>query len=55
MSEQDKDTCCYKSCKDRVEIYYYGKPLCDKHWNKLSEKTPTDVKKELGIKKENDQ
>jgi hypothetical protein len=46
----DLNICCYKKCKEKAEIAYYGKPLCDKHWLKLSEKTPEEIKEILGIK-----
>ena len=48
MSE---DNCCYKACKEKVEIVYYGKSLCDKHWLKLVQKSPNEMKTELGINK----
>ena len=44
------DNCFFKKCNDRVEIHYLGKPLCNKHWNQLSEKTPEEVKTMLNIK-----
>jgi len=46
----DQDICCFPKCKGKVEIFYCGKSLCDKHWNKLSEKTPEEVKSILSIK-----
>ena len=50
----DENTCSYSKCKDKVEITYCGKPLCDKHWNKLCDKTPDEVKEILGVKKQKD-
>lgn len=47
MSE---DGCCFKNCKGKVEIEYYGKFLCDKHWNKLCDKTVAEMKEALDIK-----
>lgn len=47
----DNDNCCFKKCNDRVEIHYLGKPLCNKHWNQIAEKTPQEVKELLNIKK----
>jgi len=47
----DQDKCHFKKCKGKVEITYCGKPLCDKHWNLLSEKTPDEAKEELGVKR----
>ena len=47
MSE---NICCIDKCKNNVGIFYYGKPLCDKHWSKLCEKSTKDMKKELNIK-----
>ena len=49
MTGQDK--CHFKGCKGKVEITYYGKPLCDKHWDQMSARTPDEVKLELGIKR----
>jgi len=49
-------TCWFKKCKDKVEITYFGKPLCDKHWEKLSNESPDKMKEILGVrrKKEKD-
>jgi hypothetical protein len=44
------DNCCFKKCKNKVEISYYGKNLCDKHWELMVEKTPDEIKEILGIK-----
>ena len=44
------DTCCYKKCKNKVEVIYYHKPLCDKHWALICEKTPEEAREILGIK-----
>lgn len=30
------DTCAVKKCKLPLEIIYLGKPVCGKHWDKLS-------------------
>ena len=49
-----EDRCCYKGCKDELKIFYYGKGLCDKHWQKLCEKSTTDMKKILEIKEKKD-
>lgn len=45
-----KDICCYKKCRNEAAVYYYGKPLCDKCWNKLSQIDPEEVKTILNIK-----
>ena len=46
----DRDTCCCKKCKEKVEIFYFGKPLCNRHWNKFADKTPSELKDILGVK-----
>ena len=46
----DDTTCAYDKCKGKVEIFYLGKPLCDKHWKILSDKTPDQVKAILNIR-----
>ena len=49
----DRDKCNIKHCRKYAEICYLGVPLCDEHWTKFSEnKTPDELKKLLGIKKE---
>ena len=50
----DKDYCCIKHCRGEVGIFYYGKPLCDKCWTKLSEKSVEQLKKLLEIKEKHD-
>jgi hypothetical protein len=50
----NEDRCCYKGCKDELKIFYYGKGLCDKHWQKLCEKSTADMKKILEIKEKNE-
>jgi hypothetical protein len=51
----DPDKCALRGCKGKVEISYCGKGLCDKHWAKMCEKTPDEMKVVLGIKKEKDE
>lgn len=46
----DIDRCCYKVCKEQAAIIYFGKSLCNKHWDKLSKETPEELKKLLNIK-----
>jgi len=47
------NTCSIKKCKDKTEISYMGKPLCNKHWNILSTKTPEEIKNILSVKIKN--
>lgn len=50
MSKETK--CVVKQCRSESDIFYYGLPLCDKHWAKLCD-LPTDkMKEKLGIKVE---
>lgn len=51
MSEE---ICCFKGCKNKIDIIYYGKLLCDKHWSEMSNKTPIETRRILGIKNEID-
>jgi len=48
--EYKENSCVFKKCKNKVEITCLNKPLCDKHWNILSIKTPEEIKDILGIK-----
>ena len=49
MSDE-RDICCYKNCKNDVGIKYYDKPLCDKHWTLLCDKTVDEMKTILKVK-----
>ena len=47
----NEDKCCMSGCKGKPGLTYYGKPVCDKHWEKLSEKTPDELKDLLGVRR----
>lgn len=51
-SVNDPDKCALRGCKGKVEVTYYGKGLCDKHWAKMCEKTTDEMKVILGVKEE---
>lgn len=44
--EVKDDKCCFGKCRSPSSLYYFGKPLCDKCWNKLCE-LPTNEMKDL--------
>jgi len=41
------DKCAIKKCRQPAGLTYYGKPVCDKHWEKY---TAAELKKALKIK-----
>lgn len=46
LGTPDSNLCVIKHCRGHSHIIYYGRGLCDKHWNELAMK-PTDEMKEL--------
>ena len=46
----DKDRCCIKGCKGDAALSYCGRPLCDRHWDKLAEKSPDEIRVAVGLK-----
>ena len=51
MKKSKDDGCDMKYCKGTVDVFYLGKRICKKCWAKWSDKTPDELKRELGIRK----
>lgn len=52
-SEAVEARCCWDNCRiTEIAVTYLGKPLCEKHWDKVAEMAVEEVKKRLGYKKD---
>jgi len=52
MSDKERDFCQYRKCKEKSNLCYLGKGLCDKHWEKLCELDIKEMHRKLGIEDE---